>query len=194
MTGRSFGVAALAVLLLLAGCSDSDLAAGGVDGGGAEPSAGAGVVGGAGDESESNPAPAGRGERRDAESGSSPDARRGSDAPREIVLADDPPAEDAATPPPIDDDRDELDDDGEPIELDAGSALACAAIEIGRDAALDGDHLRAVLLAARVDDGAIGDARIRIIAIAQAGADRAEPDLLANGVARCEALGYETAS
>lgn len=118
-----------------------------------------------------------------------------------IVLADDERAEDPALPPSFDDDDrylepgdlDHVADPEEAAPLDQGSALACAAIEIGRNALAEGDTGRIETVSGVLsDDGAsIGDARLRAIAaeaVVEGTLDRSGLD---EGLARCRTLGYD---
>lgn len=130
----------------------------------------------------------------------------------EVALALDAAGEEAAQPPLMDEDGlgDERDNGGDldeaaanlddlidvPLRLDPGSALACAAFELGRDAALDGDVGFGVELADRVTTNGetIADSTISEVALRLADAavlDQAEAE---RGLDRCLTLGYETAS
>ncbi len=115
-----------------------------------------------------------------------------------VVLAgDEPISEDAAEPPPIatEPESDVVDEADQTVDpLDPGSALACAALEIGRDGAQDGDLAYAARLAGQVDQDAVGDRAIQSIVADVASSDQADLTALARGIERCESLGYETAS
>lgn len=112
-----------------------------------------------------------------------------------VLAADEPMSENAAEPPPLATEPENDVDDEETVDpLDPGSALACAALEIGRDGALDGDFTHAVALAGRVDHDAVGDGTIKSIVADVASSEQADLKALARGIERCESLGYETAS
>lgn len=122
----------------------------------------------------------------------------------EIVLVEEGLAsEEQAQPPELDTRPDDVDieadgtfdDEGTLSDLDPGSALACAALEIGRDALVDGTTDVAGDLARRVVDRVddIGDPEIAELVTGLAEGEDGTIDELERGVQQCETLGYEVA-
>ncbi len=123
---------------------------------------------------------------------------RGGAGEPDLVDLDGGPSEEAAEPPGVGDeiigrgDLDFVEDPNALPPLDQASALVCAAIELDRNAAIDGDPSQLTVdVAARA--GTVGDDELRAAAAEVIATEVLGLEELTAALNRCQELGYETA-